>query len=90
MSIDLYSCRAFGKINIIVNNAGYTFDGMLHKTTDKQFQLMLDVHNIAPFRILRAASPYMRLQDNEPRSIVNVPSFTLCTSTETLLSKNIP
>ncbi|KAG0088164.1 Methionine aminopeptidase 1 [Podila epicladia] len=66
--------KAFGKINIIVNNAGYTFDGMLHKTTDKQFQLMLDVHNIAPFRILRAASPYMRLKDNEPRSIVNISS----------------
>ncbi|KAG0289974.1 Methionine aminopeptidase 1, partial [Linnemannia gamsii] len=27
--------KAFGKINIIVNNAGFTFDGMLHKTTDK-------------------------------------------------------
>ncbi|KAF9384314.1 Methionine aminopeptidase 1 [Podila verticillata] len=66
--------KAFGKINIIVNNAGYTFDGMLHKTTDKQFQLMLDVHNIAPFRILRAASPYMRLNDNESRSIVNISS----------------
>ncbi|KAG0048627.1 Methionine aminopeptidase 1 [Gryganskiella cystojenkinii] len=66
--------KAFGKINIIINNAGYTFDGMLHKTTDKQFQLMLDVHNIAPFRILRAAAPYLRLKDGEPRSIVNVSS----------------
>ncbi|KAG0214654.1 Methionine aminopeptidase 1 [Mortierella sp. GBA30] len=66
--------KAFGKINIIVNNAGFTFDGMLHKTTDKQFQLMLDVHNGAPFRIIRAAAPYMRLKDGEPRSIVNVSS----------------
>ncbi|KAF9931685.1 Methionine aminopeptidase 1 [Linnemannia zychae] len=66
--------KAFGKINIIVNNAGYCFDGMLHKTTDKQFQMMLDVHNIAPFRILRAAAPHMRLKDNEPRSIVNISS----------------
>ncbi|KAF9900575.1 Methionine aminopeptidase 1 [Linnemannia zychae] len=66
--------KAFGKINIIVNNAGYTFDGMLHKTTDKQFQMMLDVHNLAPFRILRAAAPHMRLKDNEPRSIVNISS----------------
>ncbi|KAG0090242.1 Methionine aminopeptidase 1, partial [Podila epicladia] len=48
--------KAFGKINHIVNNAGFTFDGMLHKTTDKQFQLMLDVHNVAPFRIIRAAA----------------------------------
>ncbi|KAG0289841.1 hypothetical protein BGZ96_006677 [Linnemannia gamsii] len=66
--------KAFGKINIIVNNAGYTFDGMLHKTTDKQFQMMLEVHNLAPFRILRAASSHMRLKDNEPRSIVNISS----------------
>jgi NAD(P)-dependent dehydrogenase (short-subunit alcohol dehydrogenase family) len=64
--------RAFGKINIIVNNAGFTFDAMLHKTTDKQFQLMLEVHNAAPFRIIRAAAKYMRLKDGEPRSIVNV------------------
>ncbi|KAG0241504.1 hypothetical protein BGW41_005813 [Actinomortierella wolfii] len=66
--------KAFGKINIIVNNAGYTFDAMLHKTTDKQFQMMLDVHNLAPFRIIRAAAPYMRLKDGEPRSIVNISS----------------
>ncbi|KAG0020487.1 Methionine aminopeptidase 1 [Podila clonocystis] len=66
--------KAFGKINHIVNNAGFTFDGMLHKTTDKQFQLMLDVHNVAPFRIIRAAAKYMRLKDGEPRSIVNVSS----------------
>ncbi|KAK3807112.1 MAG: hypothetical protein JOS17DRAFT_780932 [Linnemannia elongata] len=66
--------KAFGKINIIVNNAGFTFDGMLHKTTDKQFQLMLEVHNAAPFRIIRAAAKYMRLKDGEPRSIVNVSS----------------
>ncbi|KAF9144124.1 Methionine aminopeptidase 1 [Linnemannia schmuckeri] len=66
--------KAFGKINIIVNNAGFTFDGMLHKTTDKQFQLMLEVHNAAPFRIIRAAAKYMRLKDGESRSIVNVSS----------------
>jgi len=45
---------------------------MLHKTTDKQFQLMLEVHNAAPFRIIRAAAKYMRVKDGEPRSIVNV------------------
>ncbi|KAF9951383.1 hypothetical protein BGZ70_001011 [Mortierella alpina] len=66
--------KAFGKINIIINNAGFTFDGMIHKTSDKQFQLMLDVHNIAPFRILRAAAKHMRVKDGEPRSIVNISS----------------
>jgi len=52
--------KAFGKLNIIVNNAGYTWDGMLHKMTDKQWEAMLAVHNTAPFRLIRAASPYMR------------------------------
>lgn len=53
------SVSAFGKINHIVNNAGFTYDGMLHKINDKQWDIMLAVHNTAPFRILRAASPYL-------------------------------
>jgi 3-oxoacyl-[acyl-carrier protein] reductase len=51
---------AFGSIDIIVNNAGYTWDNVIQKTTDEQFQAMLDVHITAPFRILRAASTYIR------------------------------
>lgn len=51
---------AFGKINVLVNNAGYTWDGMLHKMTDEQWQAILDVHTGAPFRMIRAAAPYMR------------------------------
>src|SRR5215211_1091062 len=50
----------FGGIDIIVNNAGYTWDGVAHKMTDEQFQAMLDIHTIAPFRILRAAAPHLR------------------------------
>ena len=51
---------AYGSIDIIVNNAGYTWDSVIQKTTDEQFQAMLDVHLNAPFRILRAASDYIR------------------------------
>lgn len=51
---------AYGKLNVLVNNAGYTWDGMIHKMSDKQFQAMIDVHNLAPFRMIRAAAPYMR------------------------------
>ena len=50
----------FGSIDIIVNNAGYTWDGVIQKTTDEQFQAMLDVHIVAPFRLLRAASSWLR------------------------------
>ncbi|SFA47652.1 short chain dehydrogenase [Paracoccus halophilus] len=48
---------AFGGIDIIVNNAGYTWDSMAAKMTDDQFDAMYDVHVKAPFRILRAAAP---------------------------------
>ena len=74
---------AYGKINVLVNNAGYTWDGMVHKMTDAQWQAILDVHATAPFRMVRAVAPYMRdaaraeLADGgllEPRCIVNVSS----------------
>src|SRR5262249_21316511 len=47
---------SFGSIDIIVNNAGYTWDNVIQKTTDEQFQSMLDIHMLAPFRILRSAA----------------------------------
>jgi len=50
----------FGAIDIIVNNAGYTWDTVIQKTTDEQFQAMLDIHLSAPFRLLRAASGWLR------------------------------
>ena len=50
----------FGRIDIIVNNAGYTWDGVAHKMADEQFQAMLDIHTVAPFRIIRAAAPHIR------------------------------
>jgi 3-oxoacyl-[acyl-carrier protein] reductase len=51
---------SFGKIDIIVNNAGYTLDAPVHKMTDAQFQAMLDIHTVVPFRVIRAAAPHLR------------------------------
>jgi 3-oxoacyl-[acyl-carrier protein] reductase len=51
---------AFGSIDIIVNNAGYSWDNVIQKTTDEQFKAMLEIHLVTPFRILRAASTYIR------------------------------
>jgi 3-oxoacyl-[acyl-carrier protein] reductase len=51
---------AFGGLDIVVNNAGYTWDGMAHKMTDEQFRAMLEIHAVVPFRILRAAAPHLR------------------------------
>jgi 3-oxoacyl-[acyl-carrier protein] reductase len=75
---------AFGRIDIVVNNAGYTLDAPLHKMSDDWFQKMLDIHVVAPFRVIRAAAPHLR----EPakieraegrevfRKIVNVSSIS--------------
>jgi 3-oxoacyl-[acyl-carrier protein] reductase len=51
---------AFGKIDIIVNNAGYTLDAPIHKMTDEHFQAMIDIHTVVPFRVIRAAAPHLR------------------------------
>jgi 3-oxoacyl-[acyl-carrier protein] reductase len=50
----------FGQVDAVVNNAGYTWDGVVHKMTDEQFQAMLDIHTIVPFRIIRALAPQWR------------------------------
>jgi 3-oxoacyl-[acyl-carrier protein] reductase len=51
---------AFGAVDIVVNNAGYTWDGVVHKMEDRQFQAMLDIHTIVPFRVARALAPHWR------------------------------
>lgn len=52
--------NAYGGIDILVNNAGYTWDGMMHKMSDEQWDAIIAVHLTAPFKLIRAAVPYMR------------------------------
>jgi 3-oxoacyl-[acyl-carrier protein] reductase len=82
MALDRY-----GGIDIIVNNAGHTRDSVIQKMTDEQFQAMLDVHVMGPFRILRAAAePIRRFAKAEAqagrevfRKVVNISSVSgLC------------
>ena len=73
----------FGGVDIIVNNAGYVWNTSIHKTTDEQWQAMLDCHATAPFRILRAASHFIRRAAKQEeaegrayhRKVVNVSSI---------------
>ena len=54
------AAEGFGGIDILVNNAGYTWDAVIQNMTDEQWYAMIDVHLTGPFRIIRAATPYMR------------------------------
>jgi 3-oxoacyl-[acyl-carrier protein] reductase len=73
---------AFGRLDIVVNNAGYTLDAPIHKMSDEHFQAMLDIHTVVPFRVVRAAAPHLRepaKQEREEgkevfRKVVNVSS----------------
>src|ERR671923_1214987 len=75
---------AWGKIDIVVNNAGYTLDAPIHKMSDDWFQKMLDIHLVVPFRVIRAAAPHLRepakVEREEGREvfrkIVNVSSIS--------------
>ena len=51
---------AFGQVDAVVNNAGYTWDGVVHRMSDEQFQAMLDIHTVVPFRMIRALAPSWR------------------------------
>jgi 3-oxoacyl-[acyl-carrier protein] reductase len=50
----------FGRLDIVVNCAGYTRDGMAHTMADDSFREMLEMHTVVPFRVLRAAAPHLR------------------------------
>ena len=51
---------AWGKVDIIVNNAGYTLDGPVHKLSDDWWERMLAIHVTVPFKVIRAAAPHFR------------------------------
>jgi 3-oxoacyl-[acyl-carrier protein] reductase len=74
----------WGKVDILINNAGYTLDAPIHKMSDEWFQRMLDIHSVVPFRMCRAVAPFMREPAKKEREegvevfrkIVNVSSIS--------------
>ena len=76
--------HAFGSIDIIVNCAGFSWDSVIQKTSDEQFLAMLNIHILAPFRLLRAASSHLRETAKQEiavgrrvmRKVVNITSIS--------------
>jgi len=62
-----------GKIDVIVNNAGYGLLGALEKASDAEARRLFEVDVFAPIRIIRAALPYLRAQRSG--HIVNITSI---------------
>ena len=75
---------AFASLDIVVNCAGFSWDSVIQKTSDEQFMAMLGIHVLAPFRLLRAASDFLRTAAKREieagvrtmRKVVNITSIS--------------
>ena len=67
----------FGRLDAVVNNAGFNWNAPIGEMTDEQFLTILEVNLVTPFRILRAAAPHLTRDDGgPPRRVVNVSSVS--------------
>ncbi|AHG63339.1 SDR family NAD(P)-dependent oxidoreductase [Advenella mimigardefordensis] len=54
----------FGRIDIVVNNAGNLRDRLFHKMNEEEWRQVIDVHLHGSFFVSRAAAPYFREQES--------------------------
>ncbi|KAJ5776054.1 uncharacterized protein N7511_001065 [Penicillium nucicola] len=68
--------NAFGKVNCLINNAGFCYDSAIHKMSDEKWDIIMKIHNYVPFRMIRALSAHWMDPRNEdmPKSVINVSS----------------
>ncbi|MBT3535267.1 MAG: SDR family oxidoreductase [Rhodospirillaceae bacterium] len=74
----------YGDLHIIINNAGYTWDAVIQRMTEEQFDAMIDVHLKAPWRILKEAAEFIRVKSKQEvhdgvtivRNVVNISSIS--------------
>ncbi|MBR5272313.1 MAG: 3-oxoacyl-ACP reductase FabG [Clostridia bacterium] len=67
-----YAMEKYGKIDILINNAGITRDGMTRKMTDDMWNLVIDVNLKGVFNLTRLIGPQM--EDKGSGAIVSISS----------------
>jgi 3-oxoacyl-[acyl-carrier protein] reductase len=67
------AAEKFGRIDILVNNAGLTRDALIHKMTDAQWDVCVDISLKGTFNCVKAVSKYMMKTEHNGK-IVNVAS----------------
>lgn len=66
------SVEKLGRIDIVVNNAGYSLVGSMEEMTDEEFRTTMDVNLFGTVNIIRNIMPYMRRQQSG--HIINISS----------------
>ncbi len=66
--------EAFGRVDVLVNNAGITRDGLLARMTEENFRAVLDVNLVGPWNMMKAVNRIMMKQ--RYGRIVNLSSVT--------------
>jgi NAD(P)-dependent dehydrogenase (short-subunit alcohol dehydrogenase family) len=65
--------QQFGRIDVLINNAGYSMLGALEEVSEQQTQQVFDVNVFGAMRMIRTVVPYMRKQ--RAGRIINISSI---------------